>query len=347
MSFLNGTDPSLRQTRTPTTQEFTGSGQGSVTLSADPGSEDNVIITFDGVVQHRSTYSVSGTTLSFSSAVPSGVAKIEATFTTTHPVTEPADNSVTLAKLADGTQGDVRYYGASGAPTLLTAGTSGHFLKTLGSGANPAWAATSSSGGLTSVQVFTSTGTYTKPAGINLIRVELCGSGGGGAGGVNSTRLGGAGAAGGYSSELIDVSSLSSTVAVTIGAGGAGGGEETDGSAGASSSFGSYLSATGGAAGDYDIGVTSLGGAGSGGHINLTGGGGGGQGGYYTQYQAGHMGGASFFGGGGPSSNNTTQSQRNAVAPGSGGGGGGSQTSDAECTAGAGAAGICIIWEYS
>ena len=140
MAFLNGTDPSLRQTRTPTTQEFTGSGQSSVTLSNDPGSEDNVIITFDGVVQHRSTYSVSGTTVSFSSAVPTGVAKIEATFTTTHPAIEPADNSVTLTKLADGTQGDVLYYGASGAPTLLTAGTSGHFLKTLGSGANPAWA---------------------------------------------------------------------------------------------------------------------------------------------------------------------------------------------------------------
>jgi len=141
MSFLVGTDPGLRQTRTPTTQEFTGSGQSSVTLSSDPGSEDNVIITFDGVTQHRSTYSVSGTTVSFSSAVPTGVAKIEATFTVTHPTKVPADNSVTLAKLADGTQGDVLYYAASGAPTLLGAGTSGHFLKTQGAGANPAWAA--------------------------------------------------------------------------------------------------------------------------------------------------------------------------------------------------------------
>ena len=141
MSFLVGTDPGLRQTRTPTTQEFTGSGQSSVTLSSDPGSEDNVIITFDGVTQHRSTYSVSGTTVTFSSAVPTGVAKIEATFTTTHPTKVPADNSVTLAKLADGTQGDVLYYAASGAPTLLGAGTSGHFLKTQGAGANPAWAA--------------------------------------------------------------------------------------------------------------------------------------------------------------------------------------------------------------
>ena len=51
-----------------------------------------------------------------------------------------ADNAVTLAKLADGTQGGTLYYGASGAPTQLAAGTSGQFLKTLGSGANPAWA---------------------------------------------------------------------------------------------------------------------------------------------------------------------------------------------------------------
>ena len=51
------------------------------------------------------------------------------------------DNNVTLAKLADGTQGDILYYGASGAPALLGFGTSGDFLKTQGTGANPTWAA--------------------------------------------------------------------------------------------------------------------------------------------------------------------------------------------------------------
>ena len=50
------------------------------------------------------------------------------------------DNNVTLAKLDDGTQGDILYYGASGAPTRLGFGTSGDFLKTQGTGANPAWA---------------------------------------------------------------------------------------------------------------------------------------------------------------------------------------------------------------
>ena len=53
------------------------------------------------------------------------------------------DNSVTLAKLEDGTQGDVLYYGASGAPARLGFGTSGYFLKTQGTGADPIWAAES------------------------------------------------------------------------------------------------------------------------------------------------------------------------------------------------------------
>jgi len=50
-----------------------------------------------------------------------------------------ADNAVTLAKLEDGTQGDVLYYGASGAPTRLGAGSDGDVLTSGGSGANPAW----------------------------------------------------------------------------------------------------------------------------------------------------------------------------------------------------------------
>jgi len=54
--------------------------------------------------------------------------------------TELVDNGVTLAKLDHGTQGDVLYYAASGAPTRLGVGTSGQFLKTQGASANPIWA---------------------------------------------------------------------------------------------------------------------------------------------------------------------------------------------------------------
>ena len=69
------------------------------------------------------------------------------------------DNNVTLAKLADGTQGDILYYGASGAPALLGFGTSGDFLKTQGTGANPTWA-TPSGGKIGQVFSKTMTGKF-------------------------------------------------------------------------------------------------------------------------------------------------------------------------------------------
>lgn len=45
-----------------------------------------------------------------------------------------------VSSLADNTQGDIIYYGASGAPAVLNAGTDGHFLKTKGANQNPEWA---------------------------------------------------------------------------------------------------------------------------------------------------------------------------------------------------------------
>lgn len=56
-------------------------------------------------------------------------------------------NAVTLAKMADGTQGGMLYYGASGVIAELAAGTSGQFLKTQGAGANPTWASVPSAVG--------------------------------------------------------------------------------------------------------------------------------------------------------------------------------------------------------
>ena len=110
------------------------------------------------------------------------------------------------------TQGDVLYRDASGLQRLA-AGTSGQFLKTQGSGANVTWS--DAGGGLQSQQVFTSSGTYTKPSGINIIKVIVTGAGGGGGSGTGSNNRGGGGGAGGTAIEVIDVSSLSSTVAVT------------------------------------------------------------------------------------------------------------------------------------
>ena len=96
---------------------------------------------------------------------------ITATEVTTAKV---ADNAVTLPKLEDGTQGDILYYGASGAPARLGFGTSGDFLKTLGTGANPVWASIPA-GGLTIADQWRLTTDFTgtvNPISTNLERVD-------------------------------------------------------------------------------------------------------------------------------------------------------------------------------
>ena len=132
--------------------------------------------------------------------------------------------------------------------------------------------------GFSSMQVFTASGTWTKPSGINKVIVIVTGGGGGGAGTPNDSARGG-GAGGGTAIEAIDVSAISSET-VTVGAGGSGGASGgNDGTAGGTSSFGSHCSATGGAGGEGSTAPPSTtgldataGGTGSGGDINLKGG---------------------------------------------------------------------------
>tara|TARA_R100000458_G_C8275237_1_gene250248 strand:+ start:1475 stop:2299 length:825 start_codon:yes stop_codon:yes gene_type:complete len=77
-----------------------------------------------------------------SSNVPTAVTMSgDATISNTGAVTvsSVANDCISLQKLNHQTQGDILYYGASGTPSALSAGTSGQFLKTQGSGANPVW----------------------------------------------------------------------------------------------------------------------------------------------------------------------------------------------------------------
>ncbi|BCV06828.1 MAG: hypothetical protein CM15mV144_220 [Caudoviricetes sp.] len=54
---------------------MTGDGSDTtLALSTTPSSENQTFVTFDGVVQHKSTYSISGSTLTFGTAPASGVA---------------------------------------------------------------------------------------------------------------------------------------------------------------------------------------------------------------------------------------------------------------------------------
>lgn len=106
--YLTGISPSLRELVTPTVDNFaagagfTAGSSTSVTLSSAPGDENRVIVTMDGVTQHHNTFTVSGTTLTFDTAIPSGVANIEARYAQENPnYTTVADNAITNAKMAD------------------------------------------------------------------------------------------------------------------------------------------------------------------------------------------------------------------------------------------------------
>ena len=75
--------------------------------------------------------------------------------------------------------------------------------------------------GLKSVQTFTSSGTWTKPAGVTKVIVEVQGGGSSGSDGNAASARHTQGGAGGYAKKFIDVSSISSAT-ITVGAGGAG-----------------------------------------------------------------------------------------------------------------------------
>ena len=80
-----------------TISTMTGDGSDTtLTLSIDPISENNVQVYIDGVYQNKDTFSVSGTTLTFSEAPPNG-SKVEAM-----TLTQTDINTATLLTDADG-----------------------------------------------------------------------------------------------------------------------------------------------------------------------------------------------------------------------------------------------------
>ena len=70
----------------------------------------------------------------------------------------PADNSVTLAKMAHGTDGELITYDAAGAPANVAVGTSGHILTSGGVGVAPTFQAAAAGGADTALSNLTSTG---------------------------------------------------------------------------------------------------------------------------------------------------------------------------------------------
>jgi hypothetical protein len=151
--------------------------------------------------------------------------------------------------------------------------TSGNVLTSNGT----SWtSAAAPAGGFSNMQVFTSSGTFTVPAGITKVKVTVVGGGGGSSGG-DSCASGNGGGGGGAAIEVISGLTPGGTVSVTVGAGGNGAsGLSNYGGTGGTSSFGAYCSATGGEGGRA-VSISSgriftIGGIGTGGNLNIRGG---------------------------------------------------------------------------
>ncbi len=224
----------------------------------------------------------------------------------------------------------------------------------------------STAGGLQSIQVLTtgSAATYTTPAGVTRLVVQLVGGGGGGGGAdaaVANQAAGGGGAGGGYCSKLI--TSAAATYTYTVGTGGAGGATGLNaGSTGVTTSFGA-LSATGGSGGAAGTtsaiasgaalsGAGGTGGGGAGGDININGDNGLYGVGYGANFAAGGAGAPSGGGLGMSTPSNSTGTGAAANGSpggiyGAGGAGGSSLNTASTASGGAGADGVIIVYEYS
>lgn len=219
------------------------------------------------------------------------------------------------------------------------------------------------------VQVFATPGTttYRKRDGANSVRVMVVGGGGGGGDCTSGEGYAGSGGAGGGYAESFLTEGFDGAL-VVVGKGGVGGGNfagqpPVDAAPGGTSSFGTLLSATGGAAGIKGIttrtsaGVLTRakgdgGGVGSGGNIYNAAGQDGGsslQLGVGIDVFAGR-GGDSHLGIGGDVHVLLNPNTGNSGRPGKGPGAGGSGCASAGAGAGfggAGADGIVIVWEYA
>ena len=164
---------------------------------------------------------------------------------------------------------------------------------------------------------FTASGSWTVPAGVTSVTVEIWGAGGGG-GGSNTNAAGGSGGgSGAYVSKTMTVTPLTNYT-FTIGTGGAGGaaGSATGGNGGDSTiNFGGLMTAGGGNGGARNAGAVGTGGAASGGTTNTNG-----NSGIAGGASGGNGGNAPNGGTGGTGSTNAAGNPGN--TPGAGGGGG-------------------------
>lgn len=294
MGLLTGKDsPRYSQN---TVDQFNGTGsQTTFTLSRTPPTTSSIFVTIDGVKQHVTTYSIVGSNIVFSEAVPSGSSIEVVHIGSLGPIITPSDNSVsttsiidnavTSSKIANGSITASKYDTASGDGTgalrLPNGSTaqrpsspkvgdirwnSQNFSLELWDSSQ--WYSIKSqfaaTGGtmITSAgfvyHVFTSSDTFTVTRGSTTVKVLLVA--GGGAGGWD---VGGGGGAGGVL--LQDYTPVVGSYPILIGAGAtastSGGGNAPSG---ANTTVFGYTAVGGGGAGNWSNGAGMPGGSGGG-----------------------------------------------------------------------------------
>lgn len=290
---------------TPTTQGFTPAvdffnGNGSTTaftLSRSVASVAQVQAVIENVPQKPGdAFTVSGNTITFTSAPPSGTNNIYVYYTS--PITQviaPSQGTVGATQLVNGSVGSVQLDVANANGTgasQLPAGTTAQrpsapangmtrFNTTTG---NPEWYSASAGQWIN----------YNVGAPYSIDYIVVAGGGGGGS---SSGASAGGGGAGGYLTGSTTVNTTSS-YSVLIGSGGSGGSGGGNGSPGGSSSFG-VISAVGGGYGGAGGTTGGNGGSGGGGGTNSGGGGSGTSGQGYAGGTAGSGGNYNAGGGGG------------------------------------------------
>ena len=276
--------------------------------------------------------------------------KIDGTNTVANPAFTGADTDTGLqcgtneVKLVTGGSERVRV-GSSGQIGIAGAnyGTSGQALLSQGSSSAPQWGDVAADGAFRSTQIFTQTGTWTKPSGLKRVRVFVTGGGGGGGTPSYNTQNGGGGAAGGTAIKTIEASSLGSTESVTVGGGSSAG---NPAGTGGTSSFGSHCSATGGTGGSSNSSASQYvsGGVGSNGDLNLLGGGP--DCGNPTNGGVGSAGGSSYWGGAGHPGTNYNRPHAGNGSYGGGGGGAYSTGAGAQGGSGSGGSGVVYVEQF-
>ncbi len=188
------------------------------------------------------------------------------------------------------------------------------------------------------VQTFGQSGTFAVPNGVTQVEVEVWGGGSGSFASVSGIPSGGGGG-GGYGRKRVTGLTAGTQIGVTVGAGGAGGTSGSNPTPGGSSSFGSFVTATGGGLNP----LASLaspqngapGGGGSGGDFNA-----GGSSGQAGISNVGGLGGAAPMGG----AQNSGTSGNQGVFPGGGASGAGTGSAGNQAyPGGPGAAGFVIV----